>query len=208
MNMTEDDLRLRKRERMGEALGDLCFFLWRELTWLHIKWEEFRTLFGTSESEIILMNNVAPNFFGRLQQILWEDLMLHISRLTDPPRSSGRDNLSIRRLSPLITEPDLKVTVDSLVASAVTRSAFARDWRNRSLAHIDLQHAQDPTIYALAPASRQDVKEALCEICKPINALELHFEDSPTSFDHSIPNLQGAAALLRFMRRNVANERR
>jgi AbiU2 len=131
MQLTEDDIRSQKRARMGEALGDLCFLLWKELTWLHIKWEEFRTLYGTSEKEIALLNAVAPNFFGRLQEVLWQDLMLHISRLTDPPRSVGRDNLSIRRLPALIEELSLKAEIENLVAEGVARSDFARDWRNR-----------------------------------------------------------------------------
>jgi hypothetical protein len=207
MDLTEEDIRSQKREHMGEALGDLCFFLWKELSWLHVKWEEFRTLYGTSEKEIALMNAVAPNFFGRLQQILWEDLMLHISRLTDPPKSAGRDNLSLRRLPMLVGDPGLKVKVEGLVAAAVTRSDFARDWRNRYLAHSDLLHAENPSLHALAPASRRDVKETLAEISKPVNVLELRFEGSPTSFEHSIPSLQGAAALLGFMRRNVTAEK-
>jgi hypothetical protein len=193
---------------MGEALGDLCFLLWKELTWLHIKWEEFRVLYGTSEKEIALLNAVAPNFFGRVQEVLWQDLMLHISRLTDPPKSAGRDNLSIRRLPTLIDEPDLKAQTEVLVAQAVARSAFARDWRNRYLAHCDLGHAEDSSLHALAPASRQDVKEVLAEIRKPINVIELHFEGLTTSFEHSIPSLRGAAALLRFIQNNVPAEKR
>jgi hypothetical protein len=208
MQLTEEDIRSRKRTRMGDALGDLCFLLWKELTWLHIKWEEFRTLYGTSEKEIALLNAVAPNFFGRIQEVLWQDLMLHISRLTDPPKSAGRDNLSIKRLPTLIDEPALKAQIEALVAEAVTRSAFARDWRNRYLAHCDLGHAEDSSLHALAPASRQDVKEALVEIRKPINAIEQHFEGSPTSFERSIPSLQGASALLRFIQRSVSVEKR
>lgn len=208
MDLTEEDIHSRKRERMGDALGDLCFLLWRDLTWLHIKWEEFKTLYGTSEKEFALMNSVAPNFFGQIEQLLWGDLMLHISRLTDPPRSVGRQNLSLNQLPLLIMEPALKNEVESLVAAAVSRSAFARDWRNRYLAHSDLEHAKDPSLHALTPASRQDVKEALAEIRRPVNVVEVHFEGSPTSFEHSIPSLQGVAALLRFMRRNVPTNRR
>lgn len=203
MDLTEEDLRYRKRECMGEELGELCFFLWKELTRLHLKWGEFRTLYGESEKEIALMNSVAPNFFGHLQDILWGDIMLHISRLTDPPRTAGRDNLSLKRLPTLIDEPNLKSNVEGLVAAAVVRSEFAKDWRNRHLAHCDMQHAKNPALHALAPASRLDVKEALAEMRKPLNAVEVHFEGSLTSFEYSIASPHGAGALLGFMRKNI-----
>jgi hypothetical protein len=209
MGLTEEDIHSRKRERMGDELGGLCFSLWKELTWLHIKWEEFKTLYGTSEEEFALMNAVAPNFFGRLEQILWGDLMLHISRLTDPPRSAGKPNLSLNQLPLLIIEPDLKAEVESLVTAAVARSAFARDWRNRHLAHSDLEHTKAPSLHSLAPASRQDVTEALAEIREPVNVVEIHFEGPPpTRFERSIPSPQGVGALLGFMRRNVPADSR
>jgi hypothetical protein len=207
MDSSEEDIGIRMQARMGEDLGQLCFLLWKELAWLHVKWSDFKTLYAGSEEDVIIMNSVAPHFFGDLQRVLWGDLLLHICRLTDPPRIGKKENLSIGSLSALIPESNLKLRIENLFVEAKGKTDFARDWRNRYLAHSDLQYAGAPSLRPLVPASRMAVKGALEAVCKPVNELELHFGVSPTGFGHSIPSLQGAGALLKFMRRGTEIKR-
>jgi len=110
---------------------------------LHFDWHEYSELFGSKPERIVLLNEVAPHVFRLIQDRLWETTLLHLARLTDPPKSPGDDktNLSIKGLPDLITDGKLKEQVSKLVDEAVKSTEFARDWRNRLIGH----RVQKPT---------------------------------------------------------------
>src|SRR6266496_1267585 len=95
---TADEAKADNVRRMGKQLGELYHALWQEAAWLHIKWEEYISLFGTKPSRVELLNRAAPSFFRFVEDSLWEDMTLHVARLTDPPKSKGRANLTIQLL--------------------------------------------------------------------------------------------------------------
>lgn len=192
---TADEARAEYERVMGSELGAIYNALWQQLAWLHGKWGEYVDLFGTRESRVTLMNEAAPRFFRIVQDSLFDDVLIHVARLTDPPKSSGRDNLTIQRLPPLVgiaVRPD----VEAKTAAALTTCAFARDWRNRRIAHGDYELALDlPRAKPLTPTSRQMVREALESLCGVINAVGLHYLDSTNLFDAG-PTHNGALSLL------------
>lgn len=191
---------------MGTELGAIYNALWQQLAWLHSKWAEYVDLFGTKESRVALMNEAAPRFFRIVQDSIWDDVLIHIARLTDPPKSAGRANLTIQRL-PALVDAAVKAEVNGKIAVALTRSAFARDWRNRRIAHGDYELALDlSAAIPLAPASRQMVCEALESVCDVINAVGLHYLDS-TSFFNSRSSHQGAVSLLHVIAAELEAER-
>ncbi len=191
---------------MGTELGAIYNALWQQLAWLHSKWAEYVDLFGTRESRVALMNEAAPRFFRIVQDSIWDDVLIHIARLTDPPKSAGRANLTIQRL-PALVGAAVKAEVNGKIAVALTRSAFARDWRNRRIAHGDYELALDlSAAIPLAPASRQMVCEALESVCDVINAVGLHYLDS-TSFFDSRSSHQGAVSLLHVIAAGLEAER-
>ena len=73
-----------------------------------------------------------------LQKLLYEDAMMHLCRLTDPPETFGRANLSVRRLADSIADATLKTHVSTAASQLHNDCEFARIWRNRRLAHTDL----------------------------------------------------------------------
>jgi hypothetical protein len=76
---------------MGPNLGPAFYRLWNDCAWLHLKWREYRSVFGTTEERIDLLNAAARGFFGVAQDVLWQDVILHICRFTDPRRpQAGR----------------------------------------------------------------------------------------------------------------------
>jgi hypothetical protein len=183
---------------MGSELGAIYNALWQQLAWLHSKWAEYVELFGTRESRISLMNEAAPRFFRIVQDSLWDDVLVHVARLTDPPKSAGRANLTIQRL-PLLVEVAVKAEVEAKIAAALTRCAFARDWRNRRIAHRDYELELDlPGANPLTPTSRQMVREALASLSEVINAVGLHYLDSTNLFDSGSSH-SGALSLLYVM---------
>jgi len=170
-------------EVMGEELGTLYHALWNELGWLFSKWGEYVELFGTKPSRIELVNRVAGHFFRIVQDSLWEGCLLHIARLTDPPRSAGRENLTIKRLPDLITNEEIKIHLSGLIQVAVEKADFCRDWRNRRIAHKDLGLAMKTGVESLKPGSRAAVKEVLGSISDVLNAVSGHYMDSTTMFE-------------------------
>jgi len=200
---TAEQVRAAKVAAMGQELGELCHDLYREVAWLHVKWQEYRELFGASRERVQLLNRVAPAFFGFLQSVLFDDILLHITRLTDPPRSVSKDNLTVQRLSALLQSADLKLRVDKLVEQAKQRSDFARDRRNRWIAHRDLLTARNQSPQPLAKASRDAVEQAMAAIRDVMNEVESHYEKARVAYEHSIEPLGGAAALVARLERSL-----
>ena len=121
-----------------------------------------------------LLNSAAPAFFYQLQGTLWEDVLLHICRLTDPAKSFGKENLTLQRL-PLLVDATIRTDVESLLGSAQQKCAFARDWRKRRIAHRDLNLSLNENAKPLAPASRKAVGEGLAAIAAVLNRVELRY---------------------------------
>src|SRR5437870_12307148 len=129
--MTGQELEQRNIAVMGDALGKQYTALFHEVAALHLYWKEFLELFGTNDKRIDRLNRAAPGFFRMLQEQQFETNMLHMARLTDPPKSVGKANLTIRNLPDIVSDEGLKQQLIALVDEVKTKTAFCRDWRNR-----------------------------------------------------------------------------
>jgi hypothetical protein len=118
-----------------------CPYLINECCHLHIKWSEYVTLFGHDEDRITLLNLTAPAFFRIVEDSLWEDILLHICRMTD----ADRNVLSLGRLARLV-KPAIRDEVETQLASVVATTSFAKDWRDRHIAHRNLQLALNESV--------------------------------------------------------------
>jgi hypothetical protein len=168
---------------MGEPLGALFHSLWQELAWLYRKWDNYVQLYGSKASRVDLLNRSAPGFFRVAQDALWEGVLLHIARLTDPPQSVGKPNLTTQRLHQMVSDAAVAQQVKALTDKAIDAATFCRDWRNRRIAHSDLSLALDSQPIPLAPASRQQVAVALDCLVDVLNAVTKHYMDTTSVFD-------------------------
>jgi hypothetical protein len=194
---TADESKQDYVQLMGEPLGKIFHALWQEMAWLYTKWGEYVALYGTKPGRIDLMNKSAPRFFRIVHDSLWEETLMHIARLTDPAetgKTEKKENLSIQRLLLMVPDETLKQSLEEKIETAKGKSEFCRDWRNRRIAHIDLQLAIEDGINPLQPASRVAVKEALSAIADVLNTVTLHYNDSTTRFD--VPNGYGGGESL------------
>ena len=183
-HQTAEEVRQKHIECMGEELGELFFLLKQEILRLYLQWNEYANAFGDKESRVELLNRVAGGFARSIQDALWADVLLGLTRLTDPPQTGKKTNLAVTRLLDLVKD-ELKEPVAELVEKAVAATEFARDWRNRYLAHRDLAHAQDSSAKPLAAASRKLVREALEAIVAVMHAVEGSYENSTTMYSES-----------------------
>ncbi len=192
----------------GPKLGPICYALRDEVTWLHSKWRQYRILFAHSPERIELLNGVAGLFFGMTQRVMWDDVLLHVARLTDPPQSVGKDNLTLRRLPEEIEDCDLRETVDVLIDAMMEKVEFARQLRMRRLAHIDLALALEKPAKPLPESSRQDVESALAAIRGVLNEIDGHYRNAEVGYDHVL-TIDDAEALAYHLQVAVdAEERR
>jgi len=190
---------------MGKELGSIYDALWQQVAWLFRKWSEYVVLFGTKESRVLLLNRAAPSFTRIVQDSLWEDVLLHIARLTDPPRSVGKTNLSIQGLPLLVADAQTRAKVEAAVASALVASEFCRDWRNRHIAHRDLRLALEQAAEPLKAASRLKVSQALAELAAVLNVVAAHYLDSTTKFEFGAES-GGAMSLLHMLDAGLSAE--
>lgn len=129
---------------------------------------------------------------------------MHICRLTDPPQIRGHKNLSLARLSLAIAEPNLRAQVSDLFTQSEADSEFARDWRNRHLAHRDLAKVQSPEAHALAGASRENIEKSLASMTAVLNCVLGHYEDAMHDYRASHVSYGGSASLLRVLGAGVS----
>lgn len=195
MEQTADEARAQCVDRMGRDLGEIYAALWQEVAGIHSKWAEYVVLYGTRESRVDLLNRAAPRFARLVQDTLWEDVVLHIARLTDPPKSKGKSNLTVQSLAEQIDNPETNSAVRSLVERAIAESEFCRDWRNRHLAHRDLQLALGRGAEVLKLGSRQSVRTVLGTLGEILNVVASHYLKSKTCFEFG-SDAGGALSLL------------
>ncbi len=198
-SVTADEAKNENVAAMGPELGSIYDALWQELAWVSMKWQQFRELYGCNPERIDLLNAAAGLFFRVVQDAIWEETLLDLAKLTDPPESRGKPNLSLRRLPPLVSDT-LRARLEALVEEAVEKTAFARDWRHRHIAHRDLDLALKRGAQPLLPASRQHVTEALSAVAAVLNAVNEHYRNSTTVFDLGFDEPQGAVSLLYVIR--------
>jgi hypothetical protein len=159
-SVTHEDERAEYVRLMGADLGLLFHELKIEEEWLRDKWAVFQELFDKDPERIVLLNRMAPNFFYFLKKLLYEDTMLHLSRLTDPREAKIRNeiwpNLTVRGLAHLISDQSLKTQVEAATDRLTDSCKFARDRRNRQLVHTDLKTSRNehpnilPTVQSAA----------------------------------------------------------
>jgi hypothetical protein len=135
-------------------------------------------------------------------------MLLHLCRLTDPPASKGKHNLTVQRLPGLITDSTFRNEMRELVEEAVKATAFARDWRNRHIAHQDLALATEEGAKPLAPASRAELETAVRAIAHIVQRIHEFRFKSDLRLDRVISGPNTGVSLLFVIRDGLEAEER
>lgn len=184
---------------MPAELADLHSRLSDDLTWLCLHWKEYAKLFAESQKRVDLLNKTAPNFFVHFEDLIWQTTFLGLCRLTDPPKSVGKDNLSITRLSAAVDDESLAIRLEPAIVQALDAATFARDWRNRRFAHRSLELVRDPEVKPLASASRTDIDGAIDRISAVLNMVSVHYSGVHHDYSGVIAAFEGSDALIYFL---------
>ncbi|HEX9761409.1 MAG TPA: hypothetical protein VGA40_10835 [Candidatus Acidoferrales bacterium] len=173
-DLSSDEVRAEHLHKLGPELGAVYHELSEDFSWLVVKWGQYQKLFGTSPKRIDLLNSAASFFFYMVETTLWEDVLLHLSRLTDRVQVMGKRTLTIQSLPKLCSDQALRDQLTKLVDHAIAATGFARDWRNRQIAHRDLDLALKGNVQPFEAASRARVKEAVKAIHAVMNKISEH----------------------------------
>jgi len=197
MERSYEEIELGYVQAMGLELGLLYSRLLAECTSLHLTWGEYAVLFGNEEA-VDLLDRSASTFAGMIQVALSENVLLHLCRFIDKDskkKGGGEERkLSIHQITHLISsalKPQVKQAIDELVE----KSRFAIDWRNRHIAHRDLDLSMGKSAKPLTSASKLQVEEALQGLCKVLNLVEKDYTGSTTLWGKVGPMCGGALLL-------------
>lgn len=204
---TEEEVREEHVRKMGPDLGAVYDALYIDVSWLHMQWALYRQLFAQSPKRIELLNETAAHFFAALQETLLEDVILKLAKLTDFPKSAGKDNLTIERLPGLISDDTLRAEVSALNEVAQEACSKARDRRNRHLAHRDLALALATSKDPLPGISRADIEAALQALRNVLNKLANRYLNTTVAYELFIANAGDANALVYYLNKGLHAER-
>jgi HEPN superfamily AbiU2-like protein len=180
---TADEVRKQFESHYPSGTGDLAYRLWNDLCLLHTTLATYLQLYSASNT-VSTLNKTAPQFFAWLQGRLRVDLFLRIGRLTDPPQSGARGNVSLAALVSDLRSANAAVAADALLAGLAPLQpvvANVRKIRHRTLAHSDRktvlrEDSPLPNIH------RQDLERLVEGLGEAFNEVDVLFRKSKTYF--------------------------
>lgn len=200
---TSADIQKKHIEVLGQELGSIYTALYNEVAWLHLQWDEYMKLFG-EKHRVEILNKSAGGFFRMIQNVLSDDVILGIARLTDPEftvvgKKSHKRNLTIQSLSSFVKETE-KEELKRIVDKAMDAASFSRDWRNRRLAHRDLPlYLKMESVSPLPAASVDKIEASLNGLAEVIRFIGFKRFDTDIRFDQII-RTKGAVSLLHVLK--------
>lgn len=181
---TAEEMKQKSISIMGQELGLKFHELKQELMRIFIIWGEYCCLYGKNKSRVELLNKSVPGFFALTQDIMWQQSLLSITRITDRARIAGKETLTIKMIPRLINQaPELHEKIEQLLLVCDNKTFFCRDCRNRKIAHNDVELFTNSQAVPLENGSRLIVKEALKSIVDVMNTVQIHYMKSTTAYD-------------------------
>lgn len=169
-----------------------------QVIWLHGRWICYRQLYAASPKRIDLLNASGATFFFIVQDILYDEVQVTLSKLTDPATSRKFENLSLEQLQgrlETLGDATLAVECRKLLDTLHTQCAPFRVRRHKKLAHLDLSTALRTQTQPLPAISRQMVEDALLTIRTYLNTIEAHYNDSELGYEHFTMTSDGEALI-------------
>lgn len=128
-------------------------------------WQEFNELFAKDGTRINLMNDVAPAFFSMMQNLMIEAMVIRMSRITDGKGFGNTENLTMQRIPAALPEEKHadKQELEALIDTAKKHANKVRVWRNKRVAHLDLNHfmSEDRTKFTIGFTEVRESIEAI-----------------------------------------------
>lgn len=203
--METDNLGLMRDEyisSMGDELGAVFFAVHHEVIDLGIVWQQYVQLYGTSVENVDILNNTAGLFFKVVQTELWDSVLLRIAALTDPAMMRGKKNITLLALPALMPDAIMQREVLELCDLVFLETEYAREHRNKRIAHNDHDYHIFKGAVGLSGISRAKIEDMLTAIRNTLRYMQHKIRDVDFLYDLFIDE-SGAAMLLRKLRKSI-----
>ena len=198
-DMTPDQVLADEQAVLGKDLGLMYNVIKNNIFWIQIKWKEYKTLFCKPDS-IEVINKTVPFYFYLMQQIMIDDIIIHINKLVSRKGKTFK-YLSIQRLPDLVSLKH-KIEIKKLVEDAITKSKFTNDRRNRYIAHYSLELALKPKSNPLSVIKNEDIENSIDALFNIIKYFTNNIFNSGIIKDVVYP-LENANALIRRLKKTI-----
>ncbi len=171
---------------LPSEIAELYTPLFSQVSHLHAQWEIYRQLYVAGPETFQLLKWAANGFFRVVQDTLASEILLTISRLTDARQTGRRDNLSLDQLTHSVDQskfPVLRAEIDKRLTQSKQACAFARDVRNKLLAHSDLSTSLRDREAVISQATTTNIDGAIASIAHVMNAVPAHFDNSAVVYE-------------------------
>jgi len=178
----------KKKRGMPKEVATEWNAVWREVLNLHGQWTVYIELFG-NEGHVTLMQETLPDVFGLIQTALRHEITMAHGRLLDPPKSMGKDNMSVARLLETVKPhcpADLNGRLGKMLEHVRTHCAPMLQWRNKRVGHSDRQVALNLEADPLPNIERAEIEAGLEMLGGLVNEIDLYFNDRITPFEFAL----------------------
>ena len=152
-------------DKLGPEVGEMFDAICEEWTMARDRHQELMEMFGKDEKRVAMLNALGAAFVNDLQDVLSNDLILRLTRLTD----TGKHSVSVHHLPRFLRKhPHLQKEVEKHVSQAKKHAKSARDRRNHRIAHRDRWQPRRPVRYG-------DLEAGLDSVYAALNVVEMGF---------------------------------
>lgn len=134
---------------------------------------EYKNLFAVDDQDMrkFILNSTAPGFFRIVFDLFWSDMVLAVSKLTDPPTTRVKkkefENLTVPRLVKNWASKDKAVfaELNTMLQELSCVASEVRTYRSKSVAHQDYEQAMKGTL----SVQLATLEKAFCLVEKILN---------------------------------------
>ncbi len=80
-----------------EKIYEIEETLYKEFSMIKLYWKVYKNVYRVDEEQIEILNSVDPNFFGIVQRIYIDSIILMILKLNESDRSREHDNMTLKQ---------------------------------------------------------------------------------------------------------------
>jgi hypothetical protein len=200
MNLSHEETANQYAEVFGSEDGKTVHIITNSISQLYQEWRLFLYFFAGRPERVEVLNRSSGSTARVLQNVLWDNALLKVRRMTDPEKAQSNRNLSIQQLVRIAKERcgvDLKSDYDV----TFNQIKACRKYTDKHIVHRDLEHAHGN---AETSITRKQTTEAI----RSIGGFVKKFHSSTRDIEYLLmPTSHGQNEEQFLMRLHLGNQR-
>lgn len=202
---------------MSPSVERAFSFIEVELISIQRRYDILKELFGTEKEYVKLLNETAPHFFYLVQTGFFENIVLSIARLMDPPNTGEFKNLSVEKFIDILKEDicnegrtdssenklifELKLILECYLKCT---TKILKNYRDKKIAHNDYDIFEKKAEF-IDKITFQHLHYALASLRDFVNAVNMHFKGSKTVYTYPFDPLTSGLLKSLHLSKNTRN---